>query len=223
MDSNSVAVTSDLPLTNYFIYKEKQYPFNITLFKIFSRFFSSNQQLQPNSGIKLLEDTEDDINIPDASIRDFINYCQNKNINLTKENVLFVHKLAKKFIIPPLIKSAEDFITIHSKELVIEFLNIKRDQQQFNTNEYEEMIVIDLIEYIKNEKLILLPFPVIYRIMTKYQQKSRNESKSEYPSEIIEFLFKCLDFYGQEASILFDYFNFGKLNGTVINRILRKI
>lgn len=78
------------------------------------------------------------------------------------------------------------------------------------------MIVIDLIEYIKNEKLILLPFLVIYRIVTKYQQKSQNE----YPSKIIEFLFKCLDFYGQEASILFDNFDFGKLNETVINRLL---
>ena len=72
--------------TNNFIYKDKRYPFNIAIFNCFSQFFTSNQlNIQPNSDIKLLDDTEDDTIMTDESINDFINHCHNQHIYLTKK------------------------------------------------------------------------------------------------------------------------------------------
>lgn len=103
--------------------------------------------------------------------------------------------------------------------MVIEYLNLNSDHQKFDSAECEEMIAIDLPEYVKSDKLISLPIQVIYKITTRYKQKKLN-LKSEHPSEIIDFLFKCLNHFGRRASILFDNFDFGNLNGTVINRLL---
>ena len=211
MSDHSVPVASNLSQTNYFIYKEKQYPFNIDLFNLFSRYFSSSQQIQPNSGIMLMNETDDDINIPDESIKDFISYCQYQQINLTTNNVQFVYILAKKFNVPSLIKKTEDFIFEHEKNLVVEFLIISNYHQEIDTQKYEEIIAHDLIEYIKDDKLISLPLPILHRIIRKYQIIiQKNNSKNEIPSEFIEFLFKCLDHYGQKASVLFSNFNFGR-------------
>lgn len=156
MDDNNITVMSDLSSTNYFIYKEKQYPFNLVIFTLFSKYFISNErqfQIEPNSGLQLLEDTEDDVNLTEESIRDFINYCQNHHINLTKENVPFVHKLAKKYVVPSLIKATENFITTHRKEFVIDILMMNKDKPDFETEEYEKMISTDMIDYIQNYQL----------------------------------------------------------------------
>lgn len=221
MNDISVSVSPDLSNTHFFIYKDKQYPFNMVIFNLFSQYFNSNRQIQSNSGIKLIDDTDGDINIPDESINDFINYCQNKEINLTKINVPYIYKLAKKFIVPSLTKATEDFIASNKKEFVFEYLIMSKDHNEFETNKYEEMISDDLIDYAKDGKLLTLPIPILHRIITKYQLKFHDNSNSEIPSEIIEFLFRCLDNFGKQSSVLFSNFDFGQMNGKVVSRLFK--
>lgn len=71
----------------------------------------------------------------------------------------------------------------------------------------------NLIKYIKNDQLFSLPLQVLYRILTKYQLKNANLEKQP---EFIEFLFKCLDHFGQEASAFSEQFDFGRLNAMII-------
>lgn len=220
MEDTKVDTYYGVQCTNYFTYKDKLFPFNIVFFNCFSQYFSFHHiQLEPNSTIKLLEYTEDDINLTDETINDFINYCQNQHIYLSKENVSSLHKLAKKFMVPKLLDSTEKFITAHRREFVIEYLSINESKENFTGNEYEEMISNDLIYYVKDERLLSLSMPVLYRIMTKYQQKIQEDKKHQQPSEITEFLFKCLDRFGRPASVLFDGFDFGISGVSVIRRL----
>ena len=223
LQHNSASVNSNLPHTHYFIYERKRYHFNMNMFNLFSDYFQSNQLIQQNSEIELISDKEDCKNIPDGSIQDFINYCQNQKINFTKENVPFVYKLAKKYNVISLIKELDEFISTNSKDFVVEFLTMNQDQQNFNTTEYEDMIVNDINEYIRDDKLFTLPFPVLQKVVTKYQLKSiSDETKNEIPTEFIDFLFRCLDRFDKTASVLFDHFDFGKSNGKVTHRLLNE-
>lgn len=214
MSHNTFTIISNLPPTNSFIYKEKQYPFNIIVFNQFSSYFESNQ---PNSIIKLIEDKEDDSTLSDSSIKDFINHCQCQNIILTNQNALPLYKLAKKYIVPTLINEIEKFIIDNKTDFLIQFLTIIQTQQGFDTKPYEEMLSNNFIDYIHDSHLLNLPFNILYRVVTKYQMKHIEEEPS---ADIIEFLFKCLDKFEHEASSLFEYIDFGKLKNQVIHRLL---
>lgn len=212
--------TSELITTHFFIYKNNTFPFNINSFKCVSRYFDSIQsQPEENTNIELLNESEDDITLDESLIKNFINFFHMNKITLNKQNVFPLLKLAKKFIVPSLIKATEKFITSHRKELVIEFLLMNEDQQDFNTEEYEEIISNNVTDFIEDKKLLSLPLPVLHRIVTKYQLKNNT---LEEPPEFIEFLFKCLDHFGQKASVLFDHFDFGKSNGSVTRKLLNE-
>lgn len=62
------------------------------------------------------------------------------------------------------------------------------------------MIANDINEYIRDDKLVTLSFPVLHRVVTKYQLK---HDKSEILSEFIDSLFRCLDQIDVRASVLF--------------------
>lgn len=89
---------------------------------------------QINSSIKLIEDSENCFDLPDASIKDFINYCQCKSIFLTNENILPIHYLAKKFMVHSLMEKAEQYISDHKENFLIQFLNTIVNQQDIDTN-----------------------------------------------------------------------------------------
>ena len=57
-------------------------------------------------------------------------------------------------------------------------------------------------DYINDEQLLSLPISVLYRIINKEQLKL-NSMNLTNQGQLIEFLFKCLDKYKREASILF--------------------
>lgn len=72
----------------FFVYKEKRYPFNITLFNLFSLFFK-NPPLPIKENINLV-DLEDNIDISESIIYDFINFCQNNKIKLNKDECFII-------------------------------------------------------------------------------------------------------------------------------------
>ena len=132
-DFESIDANAGLASTHFFVYKGKRYPFNITLFKCFSQYFTSdNHQNEENEEIKLIEESESDINLNDKIINDFINFCQSKNITLNKDNASQLHKLSKKFIVPTLSKSTEKFIQAHQKDFIIDFFTMNQNKKEFS-------------------------------------------------------------------------------------------
>lgn len=218
MMNNSLSVNSELPPTNVFLYKENKYPFNIIIFNQFSKYFEANPP-QLNSTIKLIDDSEDHFNLHVVAIKDFINYCQCVSIILTNENILTIHHLAKKYKVHTLIDKTEGFISDHKEDFLVEFLNLIQDQQDINTHQYEEIISENMLDYIEDDQLLSLPFPMLFRIVTKYQLKIK-EKNLQQPPEMIKFLFKCLDHFKQPASSLFENVDFGEAKSDMIHLLL---
>lgn len=113
----------------------------------------------------------------------------------------------------------------HQKDFIIDILLLRQKDCNSSTDEYEEIISNDLIHYTDDERLLSLPIPVLYRIMTKYTFKNKlsieNHEDGEESNEeqkIIDFLFACLDEYGIRASPLFEHI---KINTTIINRLIK--
>lgn len=94
MNEHGYYISAGLPVTHYFLYNGKRFPFNMGLFNCFSQYFISKQII--STDINLVEDS-DDIILSDSIIQDFINYCQNKSIFLHQENSLSLNKLSKKY------------------------------------------------------------------------------------------------------------------------------
>ena len=65
-------------------------------------------------------------------------------------------------------------------------------------------------------EIVIIHFPTLYRILNKYQSKQGNKSIS------IDFLFKCLDKYETEASILFENIDFSVNQTKYVNLLLTK-
>ena len=119
----SVSASSSLKATHSFIHNGKRYPFNMKLFKCFSQYFQINKNLFKNiNEINLLDDQEEKIALTESSINDFISFCHKDKIILTNENVLSLHILSKKYIVPSLIDTTANYITAHRKDLVVELL-----------------------------------------------------------------------------------------------------
>lgn len=69
----------------------------------------------------------------------------------------------------------------------------------------EDIFLDNFIENLQNERLLNLPIRYIYDILGKYE---KSHGKQQYQNEILEFLFKCLDKYCRDASLLFQFAEF---------------
>ena len=69
--------------------------------------------------------------------------------------------------------------------------------------------------------MLLLPIPILNRIFQNYHKKIES-NKNQQNQQIIEFLFKVIDKYGKDGSILFNNIDFQKENIYVINRLLNE-
>lgn len=223
MEESLIDANTDLHATHFFLYKGKQYLFNMKLFKCFSQYFQKNKQMfKGKSNIELVDESEPDSEYSESSINDFINFCQSKQITLNKTNVLPLHKLAKKYEVPSLVNATNKFISVHKKDVVLELLLLGQDADDTDNHEYEDMISINLPEYLTDQRLLSLRLPVLHRILSKYSQKNSLKTDPEERSKFIEFLFKCLDHFGREASVLFECVDFGSNSGTFLNRLMKE-
>ena len=141
-----------LPRTNAFVYKEREFSFNYKIFCNFSDYFNSqNHENLPTEKINLLDGYEGNVDLNNDSINDFLNYCQNHQIQLTNENVVHLHILAKHYMVPTLLELTKKYISEHSSDFVIQFLSMNQDQKEFDDEEYEELISEHLIDYVQDE------------------------------------------------------------------------
>ena len=61
----------------------------------------------------------------------------------------------------------------------VDFYILNQNNKDFDKAEYEEIITKDLLNYINDDKLLLLPIPVLHRVMTKYCQKNSEQTSIE--------------------------------------------
>ena len=134
--------SNDLPVTHFFLYEGKQFPFNMPIFKCFSQYFNSiEHHYEENTNINLLDELDKSINISESIINDFIGFCQMRTISINKGNVLSLHILAKKYTVPSLIKATNNYISIHQQNLAIDLLLLcLKDEDETIQQEYEEII-----------------------------------------------------------------------------------
>lgn len=216
-----IQIFDDPPETHYFLYKGKKFPFNFDLFKISSKYFSSNQDLQYTQIINLVDETSEKcFNFPEESIQSFINYSQRQQILLTNENAVPLNYLAKKYEVNLLIQATENYIEEYQNDLALQILLTYQNDQSFNTETFENIISRNFESYINEDQFLSLNFPIVYRIFGKFYQK--RDKASKLTDEITGFLFKCLTKYGKEASSLFSLIDACDLTSEKVDILLTK-
>lgn len=110
-----------LPITNYFVYKGKKYPFNFSLFKIFS---TVESEVTPNSCINLIEEDKCPIALSEDYIQYFVNYCQKIPIpkdKINRDSASTLHYLANYYKVKSLISRMEKYFKQNQQHLKLSF------------------------------------------------------------------------------------------------------
>lgn len=215
-EQNYIKFKEVIPDTNFFIYHDKKYPIKFDYFKYASRYFSTHQEeLEKRENINLI-DTEPEKQhfLTNETINDFINFVQGKKILLDKKNIISLNYLSTKYEVKRLQEITNDYIIKHQSEIVIEIILEHQYESEFDTTSYESIISHHIERYIEDDRLLELKIPILYRILNDHIQ---NEKANQ---AIFEFLFKCLDKHGQEASVLFDQITFEKADIKYIMRLI---
>ncbi|KAK8847860.1 hypothetical protein M9Y10_018896 [Tritrichomonas musculus] len=226
MQNTLCQIEDNIPDTNRFIYKNKQYPFKFDFFKHSSKYFADHQTELENKEIIPLVDEENEgkNDLSEEGIKLFINYAQHQPIQITNETVYTLNFLSKKYEIKSLQENATKYIEKHQKELLLDILlnDSTKDKET-----YEDIMSDNLLEHIEDQKLLKLNLVSIYRIIIKYEEKrnltkSSSEDDKEERDKIFTFLFKCLDKFGKDASILFSSVDFDSEKREILNKLLKE-
>lgn len=127
--------------------------------------------------------------------------------------------LSKKYNVNDLIKEIETYILQNPQKFIIQFFEIAQTRQDLqNTGQYEDILSINLPNYVQDNSLLSLPLELIHRVVTKYLLNHQNQNHST----IIDFLCKCLDKFGKIASVLFEHVDFSEENPTYLHKIYSK-
>ena len=114
-------------------------------------------------------------------------------------------------------------MTKNQKPLVFKSIKYKLQTQKtrsnIDLNTEEDIISSNFFEFINDEELISLPVIVLYRIVSKEQLNIKSMNLTNQ-GQFIEFLFKCLDKYKREASILFLNLDLENEHFEVLTRII---
>lgn len=186
------------------VYKNKKYPIDFDLFVKYSNYFAKNRDDYQN--VKDIELKIDNYEIVEESVPMFISCCQNDSFEITDSNVFSLYQLSQRYEVSELTKLTSNYITKNNKSLIFQSINIKllsnQTEAKIDLSQDEELISANFFEYINDDQLLSLPIQILYRIINNdhLQLKLLNESKQ---TQLIEFLFKCLDKYGRSASVLF--------------------
>lgn len=136
--------------SHFFVYKGNNYPFNFQLFLCFSDYMRKNQQaFQRNTYIPLLNENEN-INLTEKSIQDFICYCQHQVISINNQNDIPLNRLAQKYEIIQLIDSSKQYIIEHHGELLFEIYSENLNINFSDNFDYEKAISDHILDYISN-------------------------------------------------------------------------
>ena len=199
------------PCTHYFIYKNKKFPINFDFFKNSSEIFANNLiDIDGNQNIQLIDDElKEYFELSEESIQNFVNYVHRQDIFLNNDNVMGINYLATKYKIISLKQATEEYINDNHREMLLPNLLIHQNDLLFDTSSFETILSENLEEYINDGRLLDLNIPILFRILEKYSKSEK--AKNGFNQNIMDFLFKCLDKYKRNASVLFSFINIEKI------------
>lgn len=163
--------------SKYFTFKDKRYPFDFDLFKKNSNFFFQKQNIYEKvECIELFNEEEAKMfhDIPDTAISNFISLSQNEECQINDSDLYYIQYLSRKFDVSNLTIVISDIISNNNKELILDSVLFKLKQQNTNNNLYYlfmediKIIVSNLDNYIKDDKLLDFPISLLHRIFTEY-------------------------------------------------------
>lgn len=226
-------VQPEIQNIKYFVFKDEKYPVDFDKLKKNSKYFYRNQkQFKQIYDVSILDEADEKlITISDKAIQAFISSCQNEPAQINLSDVIPLQYLSYKYEFPNLISVTEKCIQENSDKLIFQSLLFKLSLRPnsktfsiptnfFNTRNEEEIISDHFNDYLKDDQMLSLPIPVLYRIFNLCHSKHERQF-NENSNDVIEFLFKCLDKYGEAASILFSYVDFKKQSIGVVNRLIQ--
>lgn len=207
---NHLPLPPEIRPNKIIIFKGKKYPVDFHMIKQYSHFFYENQDQYRN--LKEIELSDEKMKITDDDFQNFIFCCQNQSFQLSESNIFSMYQLSLKYDVPSLLKITKEYVDKNRPNFIFDFLEFKY-QNQLDFNEEENILSMNLDQYINDEKLLSLPIPALYRILN-------NKNLKMDQNEIIEFLFKCLNKFGREASVLFSNFDFKNKRIDLYSRLM---
>lgn len=184
-------------LKHYFIFDNHKYSFEYNLFKENSNYFEKNLFLKNLKDINIINEYESNsiITLTEDSINNFIFYCQNQVYKITRENVISLNYLSKKYEVQSLIDETNEYISHYLNDILFQFLLQISNQHSIDDQRVEKQILKNLNKYLNDPLLLLIPVPFMYRIIENYHNKN--------DSDLIQFMFNYLEKQGRKSSVLF--------------------
>ena len=231
MNSFKISIKSSVQDKKFFVFKDKKFEFDFLLFKQNSNFFLKYQNQYENVNyIYLLQDDEvmifDDIS--DNAIINFIKLSQNETCEIANCDIFYIQFLAQKYLVIELITIISNLISTNYNHLIFDSFIFKtktlydenkdNDLISYFSDKDISILSYNLANFVNDERIFNLPIPILYQILNRRSiliQQGTNENIL-----IIEFLFKCLDKFGRNASVLFENINFGSEKIEFMKRLL---
>ncbi|KAK8886368.1 hypothetical protein M9Y10_041831 [Tritrichomonas musculus] len=209
---SSITIKPRIRCDKNFVYKGKKYPIDFSLIQNNSNYFYDNRMKYIDSEDIELDET---IELTDDVIQSFINCCHIEPFQITNSNLFSLNYLSCKYEVPELTKYTQNYISSNDKSLVFQSLEFKKkfDPNKsypdlnldtiLDTSKEEEIISDNFDGYFNDDRLLSLSIPVIDRIIKKRLKSIQENQDFEKMTQITDFLFKCLDHFNINASILF--------------------
>ncbi|OHS98200.1 hypothetical protein TRFO_09081 [Tritrichomonas foetus] len=205
------------------IYKSQCFPISIDLFKSVSKVakkqISSNiKQANDNYPYPYIEidDLIHDVDVD--SLKEFLNACQYKKFNITVENISDISYLSNAFEVDWFHPIIQQFYDEYPQEeyldKLVQFYMGDNELKKENELNHEEIYIGEHLErFIRNEKILFLPFHVVYRLVERYsshknQNKSSKYNYSHLNNEMKIFISKCFHRYKELATMLLNVFEY---------------
>lgn len=210
-----------IPNTNYFVYKNKNYPIKFDFFKHSSNYFLTNKQkLKHMEYIQLVdEETMRNTDFQSEWIETFINFVQCEKVLLTDSNVLCLDYLSNLYEVEALKVITKEYISTNQKNLALDIILQHQNDSKFDISSYEDIISSNINEFIEKDELIKINIPIFHRILKKLRKKNQ-QLNDELFEKIFGFLLKCLDKIGRSASILFSEIEIIRESYKYFNRLM---
>lgn len=209
-------------IQSIFVYKNKEYLFDISLFQKYAKSSLVAFEKSMESEVyyyNFISEYDNYTDISENCIKEFISYCQNQEIKLTDSNVFPLHFLSEKYDVEALTEETQKYIKTNGQSIIDEILKIGNDDIIFN-NYIEDFISDHISTYLNDDRLLSLPIPSVHRILLKFSKQINFEEENDEEFSIIEFLFKYIEKNGKQCSFLLTLFKFGEKSCEYINEKL---
>ena len=98
-----------------------------------------------------------------------------------------LYYLAKIYQVILFIEASKKYIFNHQNALVIQILSTYQNQPSFKTDDYEDIISNNLLNYIEDHRLVKLEISILYRILK--ENSTKQGEKQAKSNDIIDFFF----------------------------------